>query len=177
MPSAHAFLSPSKHSWINYEEAKLDRVFMAHQASLRGNELHEFASRAIALGVKLPDNDKTINRYVNDAIGYRMTPEQNLFYSPNCYGQADALGFRINRLRVHDLKTGTTPTSMDQLRIYAALFCLEYRFKPSEIEMELRIYQNDDVKIDVPDPMDILIIIQKIIEFDKRITYLREETE
>ena len=30
-------------------------------------------------------------------------------------------------LRIHDYKSGITPAKMDQLMIYAALFCLEYK--------------------------------------------------
>lgn len=173
----HAFLSASKHSWINYDEDKLARVYHSHLAAQRGTELHAFANEAIRLGIKLPESGKTLNQYVNDAIGYRMTPEQPLFYSQNLYGTADAIGFRNNLLRVHDLKTGLTPASMDQLLIYAAFFCLEYRFKPSEIEMELRIYQNDDIVGVVPDPMEVVIIMSKITTFDKVLNDLKMEVE
>lgn len=175
--SQHAFLSASKHAWINYDEDKLVRVFQSHLAAQRGNELHAFASEAIRLGIKLPETERTLNRYVNDAIGYRMTSEQPLYYSPYVFGTADAIGFRHNTLRVHDLKTGLTPASMDQPLIYAAIFCLEYRFKPSDIQTELRLYQNDDVIIEVPDPMDIVIVIDKIISFDKILRDLQMEAE
>jgi hypothetical protein len=171
----HAFLSPSSYHWVNYDEDKLDRVFFTNEAARRGTEIHAFAHEAIRLGIKLPVSRKTLNLYVNDAIGYRMTPEQTLFYSPNCFGCADALGFRRDTLRIHDLKTGVTPAGMTQLKIYAALFCLEYRFKPSEIKMELRMYQNDDIEVLVPDPMDIVLIMDKIVTFDKRIAELRLE--
>ena len=121
----HAFLSPSSPAWVNYEEDKLDRVFFAAQAARRGIEFHAFAHDAIRLRIKLPDLRSTINMYVNDAIGYGMTPEQILYYSDNCYGHADCVGFRNNTLRIHDLKTGVNEVSMAQLRVYAALFCLE----------------------------------------------------
>jgi hypothetical protein len=134
----HAFLSPSNYHWINYDEDKLDRVFFMQLAAQRGVELHSLGHQLIRLGVKLPTTRKTLNMYVNDAIGYRMTPEQSLYYSDNCFGTADAIGFRANRLRIHDLKTGLTEASMHQLEVYAALFCLEYRFKPFEIAIELR---------------------------------------
>ena len=68
------------------------------------------------------------------------------------------------------MKTGTTPVKMEQLEIYAALFCLEYRIKPSEIEMELRIYQNDEVLChnataeDIEPIMDTIIRLNKLIE-------------
>lgn len=172
---AHAFLSPSNSAWVNYEEDKLDRVFFANMAARRGTELHAFANEAIRLGIKLPESALTLNQYVNDAIGYKLTPEQVLFYSENCYGTADAIGFRNNTLRVHDLKTGVTEVSPRQLEVYAALFCLEYRFKPIEIKVELRIYQNDDVKAYEADPDDIFHIMDKIITFDKRIKFLKEE--
>ena len=175
LPAAHAFLSPSNHSWVNYTEDKLDRVFHAQMAARRGTELHELAQRMIKLRVKLPGTTATLNQYVNDAISYGLTPEQILFYSMNCYGTADAIGFRKNRLRVHDLKTGINEASFTQLMVYAALFCLEYKFKPNEIQMELRIYQNDDVKVLVPENDDIFHIIDKIRTFDKRLNDLRQE--
>ena len=106
-----------------------------------------------------------------------MDSEIMLFYSPNCYGTADAIMYDAKKkiLRIHDLKTGTiVPGSMHQLEIYAALFCLEYKVNPNELElMELRIYQNDEVKIENPDPTVILHIMDQIITFDKII----EETE
>lgn len=169
----HAFLSASKYHWINYDEDKLDRVYHAAVASQRGTELHELAQNLIRLGVKLPTSRKTLNMYVNDAIGYRMSPEQVLYYSDNCYGTADAITFKRNKLRVHDLKTGLTEASMHQLEVYASLFCLEYHFKPMDIEIELRIYQNDEITVSDPDRDDIMHIMDKIVTFDRRITELR----
>lgn len=170
----HAFLSASDYHWINYDEDKLDRVFFTRMAARRGTELHALGHQLIRLGVKLPSSRKTLNLYVNDAIGYRMTPEQILFYSDNCYGTADCIAFRNNMLRVHDLKTGMTEASFHQLEVYAALFCLEYRFTPLQIKMELRIYQNDEVRVYVPEPDAIFHIIDKIITFNKRINELKE---
>lgn len=171
----HAFLSPSKYHWINYSDDKLDHVFTARMASQRGTDLHNFALDAIRLGVKLPKSAKTLHLYVNDAIGYRMTPEQVLYYSDNAFGTADTIAFRRNKLRIHDLKTGLHASSVHQLEVYAALFCLEYRYKPHEIEIELRIYQNDEVQIFEADPGVILHIMDKIITFDKRLNELRLE--
>lgn len=173
----HAFLSPSKYHWVNYTEEKLDRVFTARMASQRGTDLHNFALEAIRLGVKLPKSQKTLHLYVNDAIGYRMTPEQTLFYSVNAFGTADTISFRRNKLRIHDLKTGVSPSSVKQLEVYAALFCLEYKYKPHDIEMELRIYQNDEVQVFEADPDVIVHIMDKIVTFDKRVTALRLEAE
>lgn len=104
--------------------------------------------------------------YVNDAIGFKMKPEQVLYYSDNCFGTADAIIFRNNLLRIHDLKTGVTKAHMEQLEIYAALFCLEYKIKPGDIEMELRIYQNDEVLYHNPTAEDILPIMDKIVHWD-----------
>ena len=171
----HAFLSASKYHWINYDDEKLARVFNSAMAAQRGTELHAFASEAIRLGIKLPRSSKTLNSYVNDALGYRMIPEQVLFYSENCFGTADTISFRNGVLRIHDLKTGVTPSSEHQLEIYAALFCLEYRFKPFDIAMELRLYQNDDIQIFIPDPDHITRIMDKIISFDKLISAIRME--
>jgi hypothetical protein len=171
----HAFLSPSKYHWINYDEEKLVRVFTARMASQRGTDLHNFALEAIRLGVKLPKSPKTLHLYVNDAIGFRMKPEQILYYSPNAFGTADTISFRRNKLRIHDLKTGLHPCSVHQLEVYAALFCLEYKFKPMQIKMELRIYQNNEVQMYEPDPDEITHIMDKIVTFDKRINELRLE--
>lgn len=171
----HAFLSASKHSWVNYSEEKLDRAYTAAQAAARGTAMHELACDLIRMGVKLPRTQKTINMYVNDGIGYRMVPEQVLFYSINSFGTADTISFRKDLLRISDLKTGVAPCNIRQLEVYEALFCLEYGIKPTEIEAELRIYQNDDVNLHIPNPIDILSIMEKIVSFDKRINQLREE--
>jgi hypothetical protein len=123
----HAFLSASSYHWLNYTEEKLITAYTNALAKERGTELHDFAAKAIELRQKLQASKKTLNMYVNDAIGFRMIPEQVLYYSDNCFGTADAISFRKNFLRIHDLKTGATPAKMEQLMIYAALFCLEYR--------------------------------------------------
>lgn len=171
----HAFLSASKYHWLNYDEEKLVQRFLAMERVRRGTELHQFAAHCIELGIKLPSSKKTLNMYVNDAITYKMKPEVVLFYSENCFGTADAISFRKKKLRIHDLKTGEEPTSMNQLLIYAAIYCLEYREKPGEIETELRIYQNDECVIHKPGADEILPIMDKIIRSDKIIKKLREE--
>ena len=171
----HAFLGASKYHWINYDEEKLLDTYNRQQATLRGTELHDLASRLIKLGIKLPKLPKTLNMFVNDAIGYKMESEQILYYSMNCFGTADAICFRDNLLRIHDLKTGEIPAHIEQLLIYAALFCLEYRYKPSEIQIELRIYQNDEVVIYNPTVDEIVPIIDKIITFDKLIEKTKRE--
>lgn len=168
--NGHAFLSASKYHWLRYDDEKLMTVYSNHLATIRGTELHDLAERCIRLRQKLPKSNKTLNMFVNDAIGLQMETEQILFYSYNCFGTADAISFKNNKLRIHDLKTGVTPAHMDQLLIYAALFCLEYKCKPHEIKIELRIYQNDEVIIYEPTPEDLVPVIDKIITFDKLLT-------
>jgi hypothetical protein len=173
----HAFLSPSTYSWLRYEEDKLDRVFQSSMAAQRGTDLHNLAHECIRLGVKLPELPKALNMYVNDAIGFRMTSEVILWHSDFCWGTADTVGFRQNLLRIHDLKTGTSTPSMDQLKIYAALFCFEYKFKPFDIQMELRIYQNDGYKVELPEADEIIHIMDKITTLTRRLEYLRMEAD
>lgn len=173
----HAFLSASKYHWINYDEEKITETYLRHQATLKGTILHDFACQCIQLGQKLPKSRKTLNMYVNDAIGFKMQPEQVLYYSDNCFGTADAIIFRNNLLRIHDLKTGITKSHMEQLEVYAALFCLEYNKRPSDIEIELRIYQNNEVIIHHPTADDIVPIMDKIITFDKLINRIKTEED
>lgn len=163
----HAFLSASKYHWINYTSEHLVEVYRNERAKEFGTELHEFAKQCIKLKQKLPKSNKTLNTYVNDAICFRMTPEQPLFYSYNCFGTADAICFNNGYLRIHDLKTGSIPAHIEQLEIYAALFCLEYKVKPETIKIELRIYQNNEVLVHNPEPEDIIDIMEKIVESDK----------
>ena len=171
----HAFLGASKYHWINYDEQKLADSYNNFLAAQKGTELHEFAATCIKLGQKLPKSPKTLNAYVNDAVGYKMTPEQVLCYSENCFGTADAISFRDGKLRIHDLKTGAIPAHIEQLKIYAALFCLEYKKNPGKIDIELRIYQNDEVLVHNPSEEEIMIIMEKIVSFDQVIKNIRNK--
>ena len=173
----HAFLGASKYAWLNYDDDKLDEVYLRSQAKLKGTKLHELAAQLIEMRIPLQKTAKTLNMYVNDAIGYRMTPEQVLYYSPHCFGTADAICFRKNKLRIHDLKTGFTPASMHQLEIYAALFCLEYDINPNDIDIELRIYQMDEILIHEPEKEYILFVMDRIVYFSKRLDELESEEE
>ena len=170
----HAFLSPSNYHWLNYSEDRLVDRYTNARAAQKGTELHLFAHEAIRLGIRLPDLVQTLNMYVNDGIGFKMAVEQALFYSNNCFGHADTLSFHLGKLRIHDLKTGVIPGSMEQLQIYAALFCLEYILSPHEIEIELRIYQNNEVASFSPYPESIVHIMDKIVLFDQRLEELKE---
>lgn len=174
----HAFLSASKYHWINYDPEHLDATYLRHQAARKGDELHEIAAMLIKNGMKLPRTKQTMNMYVNDAIGFGMTPEQTLFYSVNAFGTADAIRFDEEKLmlRIHDLKTGVTKTSMNQLIIYAAFFCLEYDYRPINLDFELRIYQNDEVMVmkgteEVKD--EIVRVMDLVVAYDKRIDALK----
>lgn len=171
----HAFLSASKYHWINYDIDKLTNAYLSFLAIEKGTILHDFASRCIKLNQRLPRSQKSLNMFVNDAIGFKMESEQILFYSDNCFGTADAISFRDNTLRIHDLKTGAAQAHMEQLLVYAALFCLEYNIRPSDIFIELRIYQFNEVEVYNPQSDEIEQIIDKIIQFDKVLNKLKEE--
>lgn len=170
----HAFLSPSSYHWINYTDQKLDARWHSSVQARRGVALHEYAMQAIRLGIKQARTQQTLNMYINDAIGYKMEVEQVLYFSDNCFGTADTISFRKGLLRIHDLKTGITQTSEHQLEVYAALFCLEYGMSPFEIEIELRIYQSNEVREYIPDPDELMHIMDQIITFDRRIEFLKE---
>lgn len=177
MIGQHAFLSGSKHSWIHYDEEKLGVAYKKFLAIRKGTAMHDFARKCIIYGMQLSRKKIPLNMYVNDAIKYHMYPEQVLFYSNNSFGTADTICFDGKLLRIHDLKTGASHVSMDQLEVYAALFCLEYEIKPRDIEIELRIYQTTEITIHVPAPESIDNIMKKIILFDEKIEKLRLEEE
>lgn len=173
----HAFLGASRHHWINYSEDKLIDSYNNFEAARRGTQLHNFAAQCITLGQRLPRSNKTLNMYVNDAIGFKMTPEQVLYYSENCFGTCDTISFRKNFLRIHDYKSGVTPAHINQLLIYTALFCLEYRIKPGDIDIELRIYQSDEVLYHHPLVEEVVPIMDKIVFFDKVLRKIKEREE
>ena len=171
----HAPFAASQSHWLRYDDDKVIEIYQNKKAAMLGTRLHEFAKEAIELGIKMPRSKKTLYSYINDAIGYKMDPEVVLFYSERFFGTADSISFSDNFLRIHDLKTGRIPADMEQLEIYAALFCLEYRVKPEDIQMELRLYQNDEVIFHNPSGEDIRAIMEKIIHLDKVIASVMEE--
>lgn len=203
LAGTHAFLSPSQNAWTNYTDEKLVQRYLSAKAVERGTRLHEFAAEAIELNRKQAGRD-TLSLYVNDAIGYKMQPEQTLFYSYNCYGTTDTIAYRRNVLRIHDLKTGEVEAHMKQLYIYAALFCLEYGAKvkelrkkgygdndiseilgvrPNELHFEpekmndiiLRIYQFNEYKEEHPDPQEIRGLMDIIVNDDLVLNNLKAE--
>ncbi|MDO4378898.1 MAG: DUF2800 domain-containing protein [Erysipelotrichia bacterium] len=198
---SHALLSASKYSWLSDTKEDLIERYKRSFATALGTSLHEFSSKMIKNKIRLSKTDKhtillylldhqiprfvinlndlidILSPFINDAIGFQMESEQVLYYSEYCYGTADAISFNNDILRIHDLKTGTTNVSFNQLKIYAALFCLEYKVKPNDIQIELRIYQRGEVTVLKPEPNDISEIMDKIIKFDKYIKYFRQGEE
>ena len=174
----HAPFSPSQSSWLRYDDAKAEEVYSNQKAAEYGTILHAWAKQTIDRGIKQPRSNKTLYAYVNDAIGFKMSTEVVLFYSERFFGTADAISFRNNVLRIHDLKTGSSgkiEKHIEQLEIYAALFCLEYKVRPSDISMELRVYKNDEVLVHNPTAENILPIMDKIIHLNKLLERIDSE--
>lgn len=178
----HSILSPSTSStWKNIKSKEdLERRIKAKYATEIGTILHSYASTRIDNSLKMNSREKNavvakllecgiprnmidINKYmdnlvtyVNDAIGFRMRTEQPLRYSKRIFGTADAISFKKNVLRIHDLKTGESPVHMEQLLSYAALFCFDYNVNPLDISTELRFYQSNNVIVYEPEPDEIV---------------------
>ena len=172
----HAQFGASSYHWINYDEEKFKEVFANNRAKEEGTILHAFAASCINIRRKITGKD-ALARHINDAIGFKMDAEVPLYYSEYFFGTTDAIRFSNNPnkeseykyfLRIHDLKTGKGPVKkLTQLEIYAAFFFLEYKIKPEETEMELRIYQDGNMMIGNPTAKDIKPIMNKIILFDR----------
>lgn len=200
---SHAILSPSKSSWTNYDnQDKLYDLVCSTYAQEIGTLLHKLAEVAIKYKVRIPkvaarpmillwllangiprgiiNVDKYVPNfvsYVNDAIGFDMEPEVVLKVSDNAFGTADAIRFNEKKmqLRIHDYKSGVTKPCLRQLEIYAAYFCMEYNIKPKDIQIELRIYWQEEIIVGLPTPADIVPLIERTIESDKFIKNLKGE--
>ena len=187
----HALFGASKHSWLNYDDEQLYRSYISSFAQPIGTLVHEYAKDKILFRQPMEDNRSERNAmvlhllkngipyqvipienlfynlmpYVNDAIGFKMTPEQVLYYSEYSFGTADAISYGRNVLRIHDLKTGVSPASMDQLMVYAAWFFLEYKKEVNfqKSRTELRIYQNQEVVVHTPTNKEISEVMEKVI--------------
>lgn len=167
----HATLSPSKYYWVDYTPERLREYFGRLHAVEEGIDTHDFARRCIERGVKLPKRKKTLNMYVNDSINLGLTPEQVLYYSSDCFGTADAIGFQDGVLYIFDLKTGTSSADMRQLLIYAALFCMEYPREWSAVsEVVLRIYQNKTFREERPTKEKVVDVAKRICEANIMLT-------
>lgn len=167
----HALFSASKYAWLRYDEDKMLATMANSRASAEGTRKHAFAAEAISLKRKLGGSRDSLTMHVNDAIGFRMTPEVVLYYSPWFFGTADALGVddRKKILRIQDLKTGSSKASFDQLMIYAAYFFLEYEnlYRVTDLTVELYIYQNGEILEYFPTPEEIVPIMDKVKTFTK----------
>ena len=190
----HATLAPSQPYWVWYSEEQLLQKYRSTYAQAIGTAAHELAETLIRECIKVKKTDKsmllvhllqnnipraaididrlfpTFMLYVNDAIGFGLKPEQILYYSDYCFGTADTILYndKTRFLRIHDYKSGTNPAKMDQLLVYAALFCLEYKIKPGDLEgCELRIYQNEDYIEEHPTAEDILPVMDSIMRSSK----------
>ena len=187
----HAFLSASQPSWRNKDATELIEAKKNSYSQQIGTLMHAYAADCIKFREKLKKSDArgvkfdlmrkgipeyaididriypTFMAYVNDAVGYRLSPEVVLYYSSECYGTADAIDVDDKVLRIHDLKTGVKPAKMDQLMIYAGLFYLEYQVKPESIRPELRIYQMDEVLVCKPEIDEIREVMDDIVEKDR----------
>jgi hypothetical protein len=180
----HAPFSASQSSWLRYDDDKAKEAYERKRAAERGTRLHAWAKETIDLGIKQPRSTKTLYAYVNDAIGFKMATEVVLFYTERFFGTADAISFRKDpktgrfRLRIHDLKTGVVgdpDKHFEQLKVYAALFCLEYNFKPAEIDITLGVYKKDEVAFCDPEPEEIIHIMNRIVHLDKLLRKMDNE--
>lgn len=199
LDGSHALLSPSQSSWLYYEDEKsFFKKYVSSHAQILGTTLHEYAEKRINYRMKLrkqDDNDVlfylldhgiprniidmdriylNLMNYVNDGIGYRMDTEIILYYSNNVFGTADAIKITKNEIRIHDYKSGVTPAHMEQLEIYDALACLEYKLDPSKYEHNLSLYQSGEIISSNPEPDVIKMTMEKIVHFDKLINDFKE---
>jgi len=195
----HTFLSPSKYAFLRKTDEELVSSYYSSFASDIGTATHAFAADCIKLRHELDETDwrhlefellrkkfpreafdldfifPTVYRYVNDSVARNMDPEVGLMYCDLCGGTADAISFRRKRLLIHDLKTGTTPAKIDQLMGYAALFFLEYGYKPESTHTELRIYQAGDIFVCEPKPDEVREVMEAIVHACSVLQNLKEE--
>ena len=180
----HAPFTASQPAWVRYDDEKAKEVYARKKSAELGTRLHAWAKETIDLGIKQPRSKKTLYEYVNDAIGFKMSTEVVLYYSDRFFGTADAICFRQDRrtgryiLRIHDLKTGVVgdpDKHFEQLRVYAALFCLEYKFKPQDIDIILGVYKKDEVAFCEPAPEAIVEVMNQIVHLDKLLAKIDNE--
>jgi hypothetical protein len=120
---------------------------------------------------------ETLIPYANDAIKFRMKPEVVLYYSDYFYGTTDAICFneKTSTLRIHDYKSGSIPAKIDQLDVYAALYCIREGLDPDTINIELRIYQSGEIIVHNPEADEIEDVMNKIKTFNSAlIRFLKE---
>ena len=198
LEGSHAFLSASKYSWLSKSNEEVVQSYTNSFSQAIGTLMHAYAADYIRFRQKLRKSDArgakidlmrrgvpefaiyirsffpNVMRYVNDSIDFMMDPEILLYYSDLCYGTADAIQVNNSVLRIHDLKTGQTTAKIDQLKIYAALYFLEYGQKPERMRTELRIYQLDDIIVHEPEVEEIREVMDCIVEKDRVLQKLKE---
>ena len=198
LEGSHAFLSASKYGWRTKSDSELIDAYRNSFATTIGTLLHSYAADSIRLRERLRKGDArgvkfdlmrrgipefaidiqtvfpTLMAYINDAVGFQMDPEILLYYSDLCYGTADAIQVHGDILRIHDLKTGSTPAKMEQLMVYAGLFYLEYGYKPERMQTELRIYQMDEVVVHQPEPEELREVMNDICQKDRVLQKMKE---
>lgn len=201
----HAIFAPSVPYWMNDSEEEAIQRYCSSFATAVGTALHSLAEDHIRYSVKMTRFDnkyvplallkakipasvvdrlpvdnlfENLMLYVNDCIGFRMTPEVVLYYSDIFFGTTDAIHFdeRERLLQINDYKSGSSPAKMDQLIGYDALFRLEYcpllRIRPEEIRSELRIYQFGEVRLCEPEPDEVISVMNHIKALDKTMSAL-----
>lgn len=159
LEGTHAILSASNYHWVHDSDEKFLERLTTMQAAKQGTRLHSWAAETILLGKRQPEEGQPgydiLSQYINDALDYGMVPEQVLMYSIYTFGTADTIGFEeyedherfAGFLRIHDYKSGKNEVkNPEQLYMYAVYFCLEYGYKPFEIDGKLRIYQGDMIR-------------------------------
>lgn len=163
LKGTHATFSGSNWHWITKSDEEIFTYIENLRAKQIGTELHELAENIIKHKIKVANIKSTFYMYCRDAVGFRMEPEVCVYYSDNFYGFADSLLYDEKKriLRIFDLKTGKNVAHMEQLYVYAAFFCLEHNINPYDIQCELRIYQNNEVRIEEGDPDTILTFMEK----------------
>lgn len=174
----HAQLSPSGYHWLGYSPEKMRTVYINMMKKEKGTKLHQLASDLINERIQLRPLKKAFNMFVNDSIGFMMSSEVLLKYSEFCFGTADAIRYdeQTKTLKVFDLKTGSSKPSFNQLNIYAALFCLEYGYKPEKMSFETRLYQKNGYEISNPTGEEIRGVMNQIKLMDDTIRELLSET-
>lgn len=172
----HATFSPSDKSWLNYDREKIRQRVMVARAVQRGTELHELAEHCIRIKTPLDNSNGVIATYVRDCIDFDMSTEHTLTYSEDIGGTADAIRFDDynNRLYVFDLKTGDRKTSIDQVVIYAALWCLLHYVNPLSITFDLRVYsRSHPQRLVSGDEQDEMLVSQRVYDAAESIKYVQ----
>lgn len=196
----HAFLGASQYRWINWDDDILEKRFYSRYAAQIGTIAHEIVADLVRSRMKLRKTDTRLIElemyrnyipkgafdsermlfnmlpFVNDSIGFHMESEVILYFSPNAFGTTDAIGFNEKELilRISDYKNGLTKAHIEQLIVYAALFCLEYRKDPYKIRTELRIYQNLETLLYMPEPDEIKRFMDLIKSKDRLVNQYME---